>query len=135
MNKSDLIGQCTEGAVNNPYQGKDRKVLFVCFMGILRSATAARIYAHKYNTRSCGVSEEALIPITQRLIDWADEVVFVTEDIAVQAFKAFNFKENYTILNIPDNYNHMEPGLIQDFAEQYEGFEYFENPITETETT
>ena len=39
---------------DNPYQGSDTKVLFVCSAGILRSATAARIYAKKYNTRAAG---------------------------------------------------------------------------------
>ena len=51
---SDEIRLCRDGVVNNPYQGKDKKVLFVCSMGILRSATAARIYANRFNTRCAG---------------------------------------------------------------------------------
>lgn len=56
---------------NNHYQGEDRRVLFVCSAGILRSATAARIYAHKYNTRCAGTRHYALIPLTAELLLWA----------------------------------------------------------------
>mgnify|MGYP006914605993 FL=1 len=62
---------------NNPYQGGDKRVLFVCSAGLLRSATAARIYAGRYNTRAAGSADYALIPVTQELLLWAHEVVFV----------------------------------------------------------
>ena len=58
---------------NNPYQGKDKRVLFVCSAGLLRSATAARIYASKYNTRAAGSANYALVPVSDELIAWADE--------------------------------------------------------------
>ena len=45
---------------NNPYQGTDKKLLFVCSAGLLRSATAANLFAKKgYNTRGCGSAEYA----------------------------------------------------------------------------
>jgi rhodanese-related sulfurtransferase len=44
---SEKIRDCRDGVVKNPFQGTDKKVVFVCSMGILRSATAARIYGHK----------------------------------------------------------------------------------------
>lgn len=139
MNLSEEIRKCRDGVVSNPYQGKDKKVLFVCSMGILRSATAARIYAHKYNTRCAGSWGDALIPLTPLLLAWADEVVFVNKENYNNAVMEFGQEAmdmlNVKILNIPDNHPHMSGPLIQAFAEQYEGFEYFENPITETETT
>ena len=76
---SEKIRQLNDGVIDNPYQGEDKKVVFVCSAGILRSATAARIYAHKYNTRSAGSEDYALIPVTERLLAWANEVVFVNE--------------------------------------------------------
>lgn len=118
---SEQIKNCRAGVIANPYQGQDKKVLFVCSMGILRSATASRMYAHKYNTRSAGTWDEALIPLTQLLIDWADEVVFVNEHNYLQAVKKFDLA--YTgvkVLNIPDDYEHMHPELIKAFEEQYE---------------
>lgn len=108
---------------NNPFQGKDKRVLFVCSAGILRSATAARIYAQKYNTRSAGSENYALIPVTHELLLWADEVVFVNPENhrrTTERFDLDTFKCKIVILNIPDKYEHMHPKLIESFHEQYE---------------
>lgn len=121
---SEQIRACRDGVVNNPYQGSDKRVLFVCSMGILRSATAARIYAHRYNTRSAGSWGDALIPLTPMLLAWAHEIVFVNKenfDNAVSEFGPEVFKETPTkVLNIPDRFPHMHPELVKAFEEQYE---------------
>jgi len=121
---SDKIRQCKDGVVKNPYQGTDKKVVFVCSMGILRSATGARLYAHKYNTRTAGTYPDALVPLSPILVAWADELVFVNKDnynfftknIDRELFADLNIK----VLNIPDCYEHMHPKLIEAFKEQYE---------------
>lgn len=111
------------GVVANPYQGQDKRVLFVCSAGILRSATAARIYAKKYNTRCCGSEDYALIPLSPLLIKWADEIVFVNQENYDNYVKrnpeAFNGAETIKILNIPDFFQHMAPELIEQFRIQY----------------
>ncbi len=121
---TEKIRQCQDGVVNNPYQGKDKKVLFVCSAGILRSATAARIYAHKYNTRCAGTGlEYALVPLSERLMDWADEIVFVNAWNYTQAGFEFNllpYEDYIKILDIPDQYEHKAEELIAAFEEQYE---------------
>jgi predicted protein tyrosine phosphatase len=119
---SDAIRNCRTGVVANPFQGNDRKVVFVCSMGILRSATGARLYANKYNTRSVGTWPDCLIPLTQVLVNWADEIVFVNESNYKQAVKKFDLDAaaSIRVLNIPDNYEHMHPELIKAFKEQYE---------------
>lgn len=125
---SDAIRAFRGGVFSNPYQGDDRKVVFVCSMGILRSATAARIYAHKYNTRSAGSWEDALIPLSDNLITWADQIVFVNKENYEQAQGRFEddealvntIRDKAVVLNIPDNYEHMHPELIKSFEEQYE---------------
>lgn len=118
---SDLIRNCRTGAVANPWQGKDKKVLFVCSMGILRSATGARLYAHKYNTRTVGTWPDALIRLNQTLVDWADEIVFVKDSNYLNACKLADLDGKVIkVLNIPDNYEHMHPELIKAFEEQYE---------------
>lgn len=122
---SERIMQYEDGVINNPYQGKDKKVVFVCSAGILRSATAARIYAHKYNTRSAGSEDYALIPLTEHLMLWADEVVFVNSYNHQRIVDLIDFKEfscNVRILDIPDQHEHMAPELIQAFKDQYEDF-------------
>lgn len=111
---------------NNPYQGKDKKVLFVCSAGILRSATAARIYAKKYNTRAAGSASYALIPVSHELLLWADEVVFVNRENFLATKINYDLDEIknrgtvITVLDIPDDYEHMDPDLIKHFEKQYE---------------
>lgn len=127
---SEQIRQCRDGVVKNPYQGSDKKVLFVCSMGILRSATAARLYADKYNTRSAGSWDDALIPVTPILLEWADEVVFVNNANYDQVMKKLDSDESFRllkksrILDIPDAYPHMALELIKAFDEQYESLSY-----------
>lgn len=123
--KTEMI-QLSHSVWDNPYQGSDKKVLFVCSAGILRSATAARIYAKKFNTRSAGTEEYALIPLTHELILWADEIVFVNHDNYWKAQIAFpairpdsDLGHKVEVLDIPDAYNHMHPTLIQEFINQY----------------
>lgn len=111
---------------NNPYQGKDKRVLFVCSAGILRSATAARIYAKKHNTRSAGSEAYALIPVTHELLLWADEVVFVNKENHEAVSTHYDLKTflcKTVVLDIPDQYEHMHPDLIKHFEEQYEAVE------------
>ena len=126
MNLTDKIRKCTDGVIRNPYQGHDKKVLFVCSAGILRSATAARIYAHKYNTRSAGTGKEyALIHLSELLMDWADEIVFVNPwnyEQAKYSFDLIPYRDKIKVLDIPDEHAHMAPELVQAFKDQYEDF-------------
>ena len=108
---------------DNPYQGTDKKVLFVCSAGILCSATAARIYASKYNTRAAGSESYALIPLSDDLVAWADEIVFVNPENHQRAKRQWdldNIGKKIVVLDIPDMYEHMHPDLIKAFEEQYE---------------
>lgn len=100
---------------------KNKKVLFVCAQGKLRSATCMHFMNRLYgwNTRAAGVDADALIPITAELIKWADDI-YVMESYmegAVQEIAddigAFI---RIRVLNIPDDYNYMEEelcGLVQ----------------------
>lgn len=125
--KTELIFE-SKSPYSNPYQGNDERVLFVCSAGILRSATAARIYAQKYNTRAAGSKHYALIPVTEELVLWADRIVFVNPENQWDVAKRFDLDDiasNGTaiqVLNIPDDYEHMHPELIKHFKEQYEDF-------------
>lgn len=124
---SDKIRECRDGVVKNPYQGDHKKVVFVCSMGILRSATGARIYAHKYNTRTAGTWDDALVPLSPILIEWADELVFVNRSNFDMIMKKIDdehefhkVKEKSKVLDIPDSFEHMHPELIKAFEQQYE---------------
>ena len=126
-NLSNKIRECRAGVMNNPYQGSDKRVLFVCSMGILRSATAARIYADKYNTRAAGSWHDALVPLSDNLLGWAHEIVFVNQHNYDQVKASLREEDinidtefNVVVLDIPDSYPHMHPELIKAFHEQYE---------------
>lgn len=108
---------------NNKYQGADKKVLFVCSAGILRSATGARIYASRYNTRAAGSEEYALIHVSSDLLLWADVVVFVNEENYLSVQRRFDldtFDAEVIILQIPDHFDHMQPELVLEFHNQFE---------------
>ena len=112
---------------NNPYQGNDKRVLFVCSAGILRSATGARLYARKYKTMAAGSFHMALIPVTHDLLLWAQEVVFVNEENYLMVQEKFDLKSfpnlKVKVLDIPDQHEHMSLELIKAFEEQYERVE------------
>lgn len=105
-------------------QGIDKKVLCVCLAGLLRSPTAAWILSnppYNFNTRSCGAEGSiALVPITQRLINWADEIVCMNTDI-YEFIKGLSKPVTAPIINlqITDTYAFREPELIQLIKERY----------------
>lgn len=111
----------------NGFQGRARKVLCVCQAGLLRSPTLAStlIRAYGFNTRAVGASASfALIPISEALLEWADEVVFVDfeswstlspDEQALVREKV----DSVTILNIPDDFDFGDALLEEVCLNQY----------------
>lgn len=122
---NDIIFQSTS-PWNNPYQGKDPKVLFACSAGILRSATMQRMYSSIFNTRSCGTHHYALIPMSNDLLAWADAIVFVNAENYLVANTTWDFGtikaegKRVVVLDIPDQYEHMAPELQQEIRKQFD---------------
>ena len=125
MNITDKIFQLN-APYDNPYQGSDKRLLFVCSAGILRSATAANLFAKKgYNTRNCGTHQYALIPLSSNLIYWAHKIYFVNYENYRQAqrtFEGHDYEYNRIlkadVLTIPDDYAYNDPELIKHLEEQ-----------------
>lgn len=112
---------------SNPFQGEDKRVLFVCSAGILRSATASRIYSRKYNTRAAGSKSYALVPVTEELLLWAQEIVFMNAENLTDVknkFDLLEFDAKIAVLDIEDKYEHMSPDLIKLLNERYEPNDY-----------
>ena len=106
---------------HNPYQGKYKRVLCVCSAGVLRPATTALVLSQEpfnYNTRSAGVEYYALIPITEVLLTWADEIVCMTEEHKIR-LKELTEKP-IKCLNIPDSYEYRNKDLMKMIKENYE---------------
>ena len=114
--------------VGNRFQTEAKKVVVVCSAGLLRSPTAANVLHTKFgfNTRAVGADKEfALIPLTQALIWWADEIVFVNRD----AFAMLDQEEKDELesvgvraifLNIEDDFDWMDADLRYAIQWQYE---------------
>ena len=108
----------------NVWQNDAKRVLCVCSAGLLRSPTLAE-YLNKeygYNTRACGTSQEfALIPISEALVHWADEVVFVNKENWEDVKDTPIFKvKKVKILDLPDEFERNDPQLIEAIRAQYE---------------
>lgn len=107
---------------DNPYQGKGRRMLFVCSAGMLRSPTAAKVaIGLGYNARSCGSHEEyALIPLSANLITWAESIFFVNEenfDRACQTFYSARdilsmLQNKSEVWDLEDVYEYNSPTLV-----------------------
>ena len=113
--------------VTNPYQGTEKRVLCLCSAGLLRSPTAAFVLQHKfgYNTRAAGVTDYALIPVSQALLKWADEIVCVNKETYdtlsddIKRDENFSINRSMIVLNIPDVYPRMDYELQEIILQQY----------------
>ena len=118
----------TTAPYKNPYQGDSPRWLFVCSAGLLRSPTGAALAIKKgLNARSCGSDfNYALIPCTANLINWADKIVFVNQENLEQLeynyighdYLLKQIEQKALVLNIPDNYDYMNPELVAEFEKQ-----------------
>ena len=94
---------------------------------MLRSPTLANVLykEYGYNTRAVGSSKPwALIPISEALIKWADQIVFVNKDnyLELNQEERDYIKEegcDVVYLSIEDDYTWNHPELISDLLYQY----------------
>lgn len=113
------------GVHSNQYQGDYKRVLTVCSAGILRSATAAHVLCQKpfnFNTRNVGTAPYALIPLTDDLILWADEVVCMENEHKNAVYNKMMNMDLYKpifVLNIDDIYEYRNPKLVKLIKERY----------------
>lgn len=93
-------------------------VLFVCSRNQWRSPTAERIFrdSNRFNVRSAGTSSSARRRVSERDLEWAD-VILVMEskhrDALRESFGPCTRGAKILVLEIPDEYQFMEPELIE----------------------
>lgn len=107
----------------NECEGKYRRILCVCSAGILRSATAAVVLSqppYSCNTRACGSKHYALIPASQALVEWSEEIVCMKEEHLKDLSDNFYGVENFVILDIDDRYDYRQPELIELIKKRYD---------------
>ena len=95
-----------------------KNVLFICSQNRLRSPTAEQIFADHpgIECTSAGLNHDAENPVTPELVEWA-ELIFVMEKAhrnkLSSKFKKHLSKAKVICLDIPDEYEFMDPILIR----------------------
>ena len=113
------------GVHSNQFQGDYKRVLTVCSAGILRSATAAHVLCQRpfnFNTRNVGTAPYALIPLTDDLIMWADEVVCMENEhknVVMNKMMSMDLYKPITVLDIEDIYEYRNPKLVKLIKQRY----------------
>ncbi|QGP78730.1 low molecular weight protein tyrosine phosphatase family protein [Sphingobium sp. CAP-1] len=95
----------------------ERHYLFICSQNRLRSPTAEQIFADYpgIETLSAGTNHDAETPIDHEMLHWAD-TIFVMEKThrnkIQKRFRAVLGGTRIVCLDIPDDYEYMDPDLI-----------------------
>jgi predicted protein tyrosine phosphatase len=95
-----------------------KHVLFICSQNKLRSPTAENIFAdiEGFEVLSAGLNNDAEVPLTSSLVEWAD-TLFVMEKAhknkLQKKFRKYIIKQRVICLNISDDYEFMDPNLIE----------------------
>jgi predicted protein tyrosine phosphatase len=92
-------------------------LLFVCSRNRLRSPTAEAVFAEYEGLEvdSAGLDRDAEVPLGCEAIEWAD-IIFVMEKVhrrkLAQKFQPYLKHKRVICLDIPDEYEYMEPALV-----------------------
>ncbi|MEG3180724.1 low molecular weight protein tyrosine phosphatase family protein [Sphingomonas sp. LT1P40] len=95
-----------------------KRYLFVCSQNRLRSPTAEQIFSSRdgIEVSSAGMNHDAENPITPELIEWADTIFVMERQHRNKLQKRFrpSLKDKRIVcLDIPDDYEFMDPDLIR----------------------
>ena len=95
-----------------------KRVLFICSQNLLRSPTAEQVFANYpgIECTSAGLAKDTHNPVTDDLVEWAD-LIFVMEKVhrrkLTEKFRKRLKTQRVICLDIPDDYDFMDPALIE----------------------
>ena len=95
-----------------------KRVLFICSQNRLRSPTAELVFSNRdrFEVASAGLNPDAETPVSSDLLEWAD-VIFVMErthrNKLSKKFKAHLKEKRVICLDIPDEFEFMDPALVR----------------------
>ena len=94
------------------------KILFVCTVNRMRSATAHQVFQDdpRFEVRSAGTDPSANTVLSIELLDWADSIVVMEthhRNTIRKHFPAVYQNKRIVCLYIPDEYDYMDAGLIE----------------------
>ena len=95
-----------------------KNVLFVCSQYRLRSPTAEAVFSHREDLEvaSAGTNNDAENPLSGELVKWADVIVVMEKQHRAKVQKRFRASlhgKRLICLDIPDNYEFMDPALVK----------------------
>ncbi len=94
-----------------------KNILFICSQNRLRSPTAEQVFANwpGVESQSAGLNADAETPVTPELLRWS-ELIFVMEKThrnkLAKTFRAHLNGKRVICLDIPDDYDYMDPLLV-----------------------
>lgn len=95
-----------------------KRALFICSQNRLRSPTAEQVFSTwpDVETDSAGLGGDATVPLSPEQIAWAN-IIFVMEKAhrnrLATRFKRYLNGKRIICLDIPDDYEYMQPELIK----------------------
>jgi predicted protein tyrosine phosphatase len=95
-----------------------KRVLFICSQNRLRSPTAEQVFSNRpgFEVRSAGLNPDAETPVCSEILEWAD-TIFVMErahrNKLSSTFRAYLKNKRIICLDIPDEYEFMDPALVR----------------------
>lgn len=95
-----------------------KRVLFVCSRNKLRSPTAETIFTThpEVEVDSAGLNQDAVVPLSPEQIEWADLIVVMEKVHRIKLSKKFRKYlggKRVVVLGIPDEYDYMDPKLVE----------------------
>ena len=94
-----------------------KRILFLCSQNKLRSPTAESIFAGHpaIEVDSAGLNNDAEVPLSEEQVRWADLIIVMEKAHRNRLNRKFNSAlagKRVAVLNIPDEYDFMDPSLI-----------------------
>ena len=95
-----------------------RNLLFVCSRNQWRSPTAEKIFQKEadLNVRSAGTSSSARRKVSEKDLQWADLIFVMEKRHLAQLRRKFGHElheDKVVVLHIPDEYEFMDPALVE----------------------
>ncbi len=106
-------------------ENRKTKLLFVCTVNRMRSATAHQIFEKdkRFEVKSAGTDKTAATVISKELLDWADSIVVMEthhRNYIREKFQEIYANKKIVCLYIPDEYEFMQMELINILREKIE---------------
>ncbi len=95
-----------------------KKILFICSENRLRSPTAESVFSEYEGVEAigAGTNSDSDTPVSGDLIEWADVILVMEKshkNKVSKKYKELLKNKRVIVLEIPDNYECMQPELIQ----------------------